>query len=359
MSINSKIRSHIKRHHYIKIDDMMKEALFKNNTSYYQSIKNLGREGDFLTSPEISQLFGEMVALWAIQKWKDMGSPKKFALIELGPGLGTLMKDTLRVSRLVNNFYMASNIFLYEINPFFIHLQKSQLNLKNNKIYWINNIEDIPPIPAIWIANEFFDALPIKQYLKLYNQWFEKTIIIDPVDKKMKFNQIEIDNILQSRLLSEHTHAENGATVEESNESLHLIHKISIHVKKYKGAALIVDYGYNIANHQRKSNQYNSTLQGIKNHQYSSIMSNFGKVDLTAHVDFYALSEVVKKQNIQSIVFCSQREFLIKYGIELRLMSLQHNLSKEDFAILEKQFLRLTASHQMGELFKVLELLEI
>ena len=114
MPIDSNIRHHIKEHGHIKIDDMMREVLSTNKESYYRSTKNLGAEGDFITSPEISQLFGEIIALWAIEKWQKIGSPKRFALVELGPGRGKLMQDFLRVAKLVENFYTAIEIFLYE-----------------------------------------------------------------------------------------------------------------------------------------------------------------------------------------------------------------------------------------------------
>lgn len=359
MPIDSNIRYHIKKHGHIKIDDMMKEALSTSNESYYKSTKTLGKEGDFITSPEISQLFGEIIALWAIEKWRSIGSPEKFALVELGPGRGKLMQDFLRVSRLDKTFYAASEIFLYEINPFFIDLQKTNLAEHNKTISWIKNIEEIPQIPTIFIANEFFDALPIKQYLKVKTKWFESTLVTDPTDGRIKFSKTGLYKELQTQLLSEHKNAKDGAIVEESTESLDITRKLSRHIQKHTGVSLIIDYGYNIYPDERRRNQYNSTLQAIKNHQHSPIIDTLGEADLTAHVDFNALSKAAKEMNIKNIAFSTQREFLIKYGIELRLESLKNSLSSDDFSIIEKQVFRLTSTSQMGELFKVLELLKI
>lgn len=359
MPIDSNIRYHIKEHGHIKIDDMMREALSTSNESYYKSTKTLGEAGDFITSPEISQLFGEIIALWTIEKWRTLGSPERFALIELGPGRGKLMQDFLRVAKLDTKFYAAIEIFLHEINPFFIDLQKANLIEYNKTISWIKNFEGIPQIPAIFIANEFFDVLPIKQYLKVKTKWFESTLVTDPVDGRIKFSKIELHKALQKQLLSEHKNAKDGAIIEESIESLNIIRKLSKHIQKHTGAALIIDYGYNIYSNERKRNQYNSTLQAIKNHQYSSIIDTLGEADLTAHVDFNALSKAAKEKNIKNIAFGTQKEFLLKYGIKLRLESLKNSLSQEDFSIIEKQVFRLTSPRQMGELFKVLELLKI
>lgn len=359
MPIDSNIRHHIKEHGHIKIDDMMREVLSTNKESYYRSTKNLGAEGDFITSPEISQLFGEIIALWAIEKWQKIGSPKRFALVELGPGRGKLMQDFLRVAKLVENFYTAIEIFLYEINPFFIASQKANLIEYNKTVSWIKYLEDIPKIPAIFIANEFFDALPIKQYLKAKNKWFESTLVTDPADGRIKFSKIELSKELQAYLLSEHKNAKDGAIIEESTESLGIIRKLSDHVQKYKGASLIIDYGYNIPPYERTRCQYNSTLQAIKNHQYMPVIDTLGEADLTAHVDFNALSRAAEERGIKKIAFATQRQFLIKYGIKIRLESLKKSLYLHDFSIIEKQVFRLISTSQMGELFKVLELLKI
>jgi NADH dehydrogenase [ubiquinone] 1 alpha subcomplex assembly factor 7 len=359
MPIDSKIRHIIKENGHIKLDDMMREVLSTNPNSYYKSTKAIGKNGDFITSPEISQLFGEMIALWAIEKWQSLGSPDKFALVELGAGQGKLMQDFLRVAKLAPNFFAAIELFIYEINPFFISLQKENLVEYNKPISWIQDLKEIAKIPTIIIANEFFDALPIKQYLKVKDNWYESILVTDPIDGKIKFHKTELSKILQNQLLLEHKEANDGAIIEESLESLIIIRFLSEHLHAHTGAALIIDYGYNIQTNNRTREQYNSTLQAIKNHQFNPVLETLGEADLTTHVDFNALSNAANQRGIKNIAVSLQKDFLIKYGIEIRLNSLKESLSKDDFTNVKKQVFRLTSEQQMGELFKVLELLKI
>ena len=359
MPIDSNIRNIIKTNSHIKIDDMMREVLSNTPNSYYKITKNIGEHGDFITSPEISQLFGEIIALWAIEKWQELGSPKKFTLIELGPGQGQLMQDFLRVAKLLPEFFNAAQIYLLEINPHFIKKQQTKLIEYNKNIIWISDIKQIPKLPSIIISNEFFDALPIKQYMKVKDQWFESILVIDPIDERIKYGKIELHSALQKQLALDHINAKDGAIIEESIESLDIIRSLSKHLYTYGGAKLIIDYGYAFEAPIRRRGQYNSTLQAIKNHQYHSIISSLGEADLTAHVDFDALRKAAHEQGVNNYSISSQKEFLIKYGIKIRLQTLKTNASQEDKEILDKQVFRLTSSQQMGELFKVLELITI
>ena len=359
MPIDSNIRNIIKTNSHIKIDDMMREVLSNTPNSYYKITKNIGEHGDFITSPEISQLFGELIALWAIEQWQKLGSPKKFSLLELGPGQGQLMQDFLRVVKLVPEFFDAAQIHLLEINPYFIKKQKAKLTEYNKNIKWISDIKQIPKLPSIIISNEFFDALPIKQYMKVKDKWFESILVIDPIDEHIKYDKIELHKALQTQLALDYINARDGAIIEESLESLDIIRSLSKHLFTYSGAKLIIDYGYAIEAPTRHRGQYNSTLQAIKNHQYHSIISSLGEADLTAHVDFDALKKAAHEQGVNNYTISSQKEFLIKYGIEMRLQALKINASQNDKEILDKQVFRLTASQQMGELFKVLELIAI
>lgn len=335
---------------------MMREVLHTNSDSYYKKTQNIGEKGDFTTAPEISQLFGEMLALWAIEKWQQSGNPKQFTLLELGPGQGQLMQDFLRVARLVPEFYDAAKIYLLEINPYFIKKQRLSLEQYHKDIKWISDITEVPKDPLIVIANEFFDALPIKQYIKVKERWFESVFIVDPIDGCIKYSKIAIKELLQKQLLLDHPDSKDGAVVEESLESLDMVRKISKHIKSHGGAVLVIDYGYDIDIKNRIRGQYNSTLQAVKNHKYSSIIGTLGEADITAHVDFNALKRAAYEQGVHDTVTSSQREFLLKYGIELRLRELQNKATSEEADILERQVFRLISEKQMGELFKVLEI---
>ena len=260
MTIDSSVRKIIKDFGYIRIDDMMREALSKNTNSYYKSKSLIGVDGDFITSPEISQLFGETIALWAITKWQELGSPKEIALIELGPGRGVLMRDLMRISEIVPEFNKAIEIFLYEINEGFIKEQKNTLASIKQKINWINNITKIPTVPCIIISNEFFDALPIRRYIKNSHEWFESVIVQDTANYRLKFDQIKLDQNLLNQLNNTYQNAQDGAFIEESDESLEIMCKIADHLLKSKGACLTIDYGYNIKTSERTSYQYNSSF---------------------------------------------------------------------------------------------------
>lgn len=355
MSVDENIRQIIKQKGHIKIDDMMSCVLSRGKNSYYKSVKNIGQDGDFITSPEISQFFGEIIAIWAIEKWHQMGRPSKFALVEFGPGRGILMKDFMRAAKLEPKFYNAILIYLYEINPYFIKSQKENLYKYINKLHWIDDIMKIPKIPIVFIANEFFDALPIKQYIKSENKWFENTLVLDPNYSQIKFGKTEINEDLNKYLSKKHVNAENASVLEESLESLEIIKILSRHLIDYGGAMLIIDYGYNIDEQTRKKNQYNSTLQAIKNHKYHPVLESLGEADLTTHVDFNALIKTVQGIGVKEYRYFSQRDFLLNYGIKIRFEQISKNISFQEQKILSNQVNRLISQNKMGELFKVLE----
>jgi NADH dehydrogenase [ubiquinone] 1 alpha subcomplex assembly factor 7 len=358
MPIDAKIRKIIETNGYIKIDDMMEQVLSINPDSYYVVTEHIGIDGDFITSPEISQLFGETIALWVIEQWQKLGKPNEFCLLELGPGQGTLMDDLLRTSsKITSGFLKGAKVHLLEINHKFIQKQKIKLEKHRREITWVEKVLDLPELPLIVISNEFFDALPIKQFIKTQdNKWHESTLVIDPIDGKIKYSKIEIKQALQTQLSLEHLNANDGAVIEESIESLEIIRALSDHIIKYSGAALIIDYGYDIQTPERTRNQYNSTLQAVKNHQYWPIIDTLGEADLTAHVDFNALKIASKERGIKEFRNFSQRNFLLSYGIEFRLQELKKTIVQQEYDVLNRQVLRLTSPAMMGELFKVLEI---
>jgi len=353
MPIDSNIRNLIKNQGYIKLDQLMREVLLANPSSYYQTQNSFGIDGDFIISPEISQLLGEIIGFWSIRQWEEMGRCKKINLVGLGPGRGLLMHDLLKVAKLVPEFYNALNINLIEINNNFILQQKSNLAKYDLDIKFMQKIENIDPLPSIIIANEFFDALPITQYIKVKDLWYESILIIDPKDGKVKFDKIACKNELQQYLLQNNLNAHDGAIIEESFESLELVRFISDHIKQYSGSALIIDYGYDIYITERLRHNYNPTIQAIKNHRYHPLLETLGEADLSAQVDFAALKNAVYDRGIKEYRFDSQRDFLIENGILLRADVLKQKLSVQEFAIIFRQLEYLLSSDKMGDLFKV------
>lgn len=359
MSVYSAIKSLIKQKGSkgsIFVDEMMRYALSSSPDSYYQTQDQLGALGDFTTSPEISQLFGEIIALWVIERWYQMGCPGETNLVELGAGRGTLMRDILHVAKLVPEFYRSLVVELLEINPYFIAEQQAQLQefCATNTLRHLPQIQHMAKLPSIIIANEFFDAVPIKQYIKNKDGWYEVTVNINFSDDQLQFDRTLINQALQDHLLQKHPNAPYGAIIEESPEASSITRFISQHLSSYGGAALIIDYGYDINPEQRTGAQYTPTLQAVIKHQYCPILENLGKADLSAHVDFFALKTIAKTRNIEVSDILTQRDFLINYGILQRAQLLRNKLPMSEANIISRQVDRLIAPDKMGILFKVL-----
>lgn len=345
MKVEEKILRVIEDQGFVEVDDFMRIALSHQKDSYYRSKNPLGEASDFITAPEISQMFGEMIGVWAIDSWTKLGRPESFNLVEFGAGKGTLLRDLLRIAKIDKDFLDAINIYIIDINEELIKIQKDIL--KEQDVKWVGSLEDIPENPTIIIANEFFDALPIKQYVKIDMNLHERIIVQN--DGNLEF----ISKSNPTKLLKGHPHIHNGDIIEESPESVQIMTQIASYIEKNTGFALIIDYGYDIEPDKRLEDQYKDTLQSIKEHKFISVFEELGNADITAHVDFYALKEVAKKHKIKVLGSITQANLLLNLGIDLRLQNLQ--MSNPDLAdILAKQYNRLVADNQMGSLFKAI-----
>lgn len=361
MQIKQYIDEILAKEGFISIADFMSASLSHFPSSYYMNSKIIGQKGDFITAPEISQLFGEITALWVIEQWENLKRPAAIRLLELGPGQGLLMHNIIKIAKLLPEFYQAVNIDLLEINPNFIEKQKIILAENEKKITWHQNINDFlynsdrngkENTPILVIANEFFDAMPVHQYIKKQGKWEEIGISFSNDNSYIETSRkLQDDNI--SRSLEEKYNNANDI-IEISYKSIDYVKKIGKYIKEKGGAALLIDYGYYLLPKQ-KAAYTKSTLQAIKNHQYqSSLFENIGNADLSAHVDFFALKEALNKVNISNIEIMNQRDFLLKYGILIRaeLLAKGKNISEQD--IIQNQLARLIDYDKMGELFKVL-----
>ena len=352
-SVEQELRRTITQNGFIPIDEMMKIILSGSHSAYYRHAQPLGEGGDFVTSPEISQIFGEMIGIWCVDLWRKLGSPAAFNLIELGPGRGTLMRDLLNATKSVPEFCEGASVTFLEINPRLIEEQKRILRDKITQVQWVSSISEIPDGISIIITNEFFDAIPTKQYLKVKNEWYEVVLVMDPKNYSMRFDKLRINSKLISQLEMDHQNAGDGAVVEESLEAIDIMRSITKHIVKNSGGALIIDYGYDIAAQKRQNYQYNSTLQGVKNHKFHPVLGDFGEVDLSVHVDFHTLKQVAITHGARIFGSITQGNFLNNLGAQIRLQALQ--ASNPDLReILAKQYHRLTANEQMGSLFKVI-----
>jgi len=317
---------------------------------YYVSRDPLGREGDFTTAPEVSQMFGELLGLWAASVWKAIGSPPLLRLIELGPGRGTMMADALRALRVVPPLYQSLSIHLVEINPVLRDKQKSLLSGARD-IAWHDSIDDIPDGPAIIFANEYFDVLPIHQAVKRETGWHERTVEID-ANGDLAFGSaaepIPHFEVLLPPLVRS---APVGAVFEWRPDAE--IMKIATRVRDQDGAALIIDYG-----HVRSD--AGDTFQAIARHSFADPLKNPGQADVTAHVDFQALARAVEDLGARVHGPVPQGDFLKRLGIETRAVTLMAKASHEVSEDISGALKRLVGGGRggMGSMFKVLAVSE-
>jgi NADH dehydrogenase [ubiquinone] 1 alpha subcomplex assembly factor 7 len=262
-----------------------------------------------------------------------------------------LMRDLLNGTKSVSGFHKSLNIYLIDINPELKKNQKDNLSQFEMPINWIQKISDLPERPTIFIANEFFDALPVHQYVKEKNHWSENVIAIKHDNNQLFFKRRPLVQDFSNHLNIEHPNSMDGAVLEESKEGIRWMQEIAEYIANNHGAALIIDYGYDIDPNIRKSSEYNSTLQAIKNHRYHPILEDIGVADLSAHVDFFLFKQIATTRNLQTTTL-TQSEFLRNFGIDIRLQFLKkQNPGLTD--LLDRQYHRLISEKQMGALFKV------
>ncbi|WP_232295888.1 class I SAM-dependent methyltransferase [Candidatus Neoehrlichia procyonis] len=311
----------------------MRSALYDCEYGYYMNKIPFGLTGDFITASEISQLFGEIIAVWVLYSWEQIGSPSKFALVELGPGRGTLMSDVIRILKQFDRCFKSLSIHLVEISPILCQVQKN--TLKDYQVFWHQDITTIPELPVIFIANEVFDALPIKQFVYSSGMWKENYVQLK--NDILQIVKKDTDFVLNITSMME------GSVVEICDDARALLKLMEDRIVRCGGTGIIIDYGYVYPP------PYVSTIQSVKYHQYHSFLENIGECDISAYVDFAFLQNNL--QRIKSLVI-SQRKFLYYFGIKKRLEILMSNATRKQRQGLKSAFLRLTEN--MGTLFKIL-----
>ncbi|MBV8753754.1 MAG: SAM-dependent methyltransferase [Hyphomicrobiales bacterium] len=314
---------------------------------YYPTRDPFGRGGDFITAPEISQMFGELIGLWAAAMWQMMGSPAPVALVELGPGRGTLMADALRAARVMPAFAAALRVHLVETSPVLQRRQQEALAAQDVPIAWHPDFADVPGGPLIVAANEFFDALPVHQVVKTPSGWHERMVGID-VDGKLAF-ALNPDPILQVASVMPETiaRAVPGAVYEWRSDEIAA--EIARRVAESGGAALIIDYGHS-------ENALGETLQAVGRHGFVHPLTTPGEVDLTAHVDFAALARTARAAGARVHGPISQGDVLRRLGIEARAAALRAKATAAQATDIDAALARLIGSggESMGELFKAM-----
>ncbi|WP_026088000.1 class I SAM-dependent methyltransferase [Bartonella rattimassiliensis] len=344
-SLKEKIKEIIALHGPITVSQYITLALTDPQFGYYQTQTPFGCAGDFITAPEVSQLFGEMIGIWILASWKAQECPHPFILAEIGPGRGTLMDDILRtIQKLSTTAFNAAEIFLIEISKKLAKEQKKRLCCYQKQIHSIENFNQIPSKPLFLIANEFLDTLPINQYIKVNGEWKERCITINQ-DEDLIF--IATPHKLPSSCLQTYcSKVPDGTIFEHSPLRDQFMQQISYHLVQVTGSALLIDYGAcDLA--------FGDTLQALSKHRFCNVFEAPGEHDLTSHVNFSFLKNIALKQGCFAEIF-EQGDFLFKMGLLERAKQLGVGKSASLQDKIRKDIERLASPDQMGKLFKVL-----
>lgn len=344
-ALNEILLAEIERSGPMTIARFMSQALTHPEHGYYMQKDPFGVDGDFTTAPEISQMYGEMLGLWAGIVWQVMGKPEQVNLVECGPGRGTLMADALRALEVMPDFLEAVRVHLVEVSPELKAQQRKLIGQSGIMPGWVDSVDQLPAGPTIVLANEFLDALPVHQFEKTEAGWCERMVVAD--------NDGGFQMAL-SQPFHEPTHippalrdSPVGAVFESCPEAQHAVATIAEHLKAQGGAALFVDYGHS-------ESSVGVTLQAVKKHSFHDPMVEPGSADLTAHVDFAALEMLGKALNADVNGPVPQGAFLARLGMLQRAEMLAQNATEEQQTEIRAAAHRLTDPEEMGTLFKVM-----
>ena len=336
------IRAMIAKGGPITVEQYMQLALAHPDLGYYMNRDPFGATGDFTTAPEISQMFGELIGLWAAEVWSSMGSPDPVHLVELGPGRGTLMSDALRAARIVPAFRNALDVWLVETSPALAAIQHELLVDSGVAVSWAQTLKEVPDGPAIVIGNEFLDALPVRQFVRVNGQWRERTVrvngegalVFDVADKPEPYIR---------------ANAANGEVLEVNPSGHRVMFELAARLVKQSGAALLIDYGHAVT-------RFGDTLQALRAHRYVDPLVAPGECDLTAHVDFAAMSRSASAAGAAVYGPIDQGDFLRAIGIDLRTKALAERATLDHAEEFERARARLVGKGQgeMGALFKTM-----
>jgi len=337
--LGQKLRRLIAANGPMSVSEYMAHCLGDAAHGYYTTRDPFGAGGDFTTAPEVSQMFGEIVGAWLIEAWRLSGSPDPVALVELGPGRGTLMADILRVAARVPGFRRAASVQLVETSPTLRKHQADVLGAPGIDVQWHEAFGDVPGGPLLLLANEFFDALPIRQFVRIGATWRERVIGLDD-EERFAFG-------IGAGRLDHGPAAPNGSILELRPAADALMTEMARRIVEHGGTALIVDYGHADAG-------IGETLQAVARHAYADPLEAPGEADITAHVDFAALARAAEAAGAATHGPMPQGEFLVALGIAARAERLAGDANEATRHTLRTALERLIAPHQMGILFKVM-----
>ncbi|MCF6220422.1 MAG: SAM-dependent methyltransferase [Robiginitomaculum sp.] len=359
-TLKDRILSHIKTSGPMSVASYMSWCLLDPKQGYYPTRDPLGvaknGKSDFITAPEISQMFGEVLGLWLINAWRGMGKPKQVQLVEYGPGRGVMMSDMLRTARLDKDFFAAIQVNLIEMSSALEGKQAEVLANAGVPVTWVGSLEEVPAGPTIVIGNEYLDCLPVRQFImkdrfKGKTGWHERMVDVHP-DNPGKFifsvSEVPISEIDQALLPADIPPVKNGDLLEINPGLGQIVEALRKRFVEHSGAALFIDYG-------PAETELGDTFQALKKHEKVYPLDEPGHADLTARVDFAALGEWADKAGLASFGPCPQGQFLSRLGIEVRAVNLS-KASPENKTKIARQLHRLTDTNDMGTLFKALSI---
>jgi NADH dehydrogenase [ubiquinone] 1 alpha subcomplex assembly factor 7 len=341
----ARLRESIARHGPISVHNYMQACLADARGGYYLTRQPIGRDGDFVTAPEISQVFGELLGVWIASVWHAMGEPAAI-VAELGPGRGTLTGDALRVFAKAPRMLANIRVALVETSPVLREGQRALLSGTPIHVEWYDRVEDLPKGPLILIANEFIDALPVRQFVRQPGAWHERCVALGE-DGSFTFSAGA--PLAASALPRDLGEADDGAIFETRPAVPALVAHLAARASEAPVSALFVDYGH-------AETGFGDTLQAVRQHRFADPLALPGEADLTAHVDFAALKATAETHGLDAYGPMPQGEFLLRLGLELRCERLSHHATAEQQAAIKAGAARLADPRQMGVLFKMLAL---
>lgn len=344
-SVADHLRRLIETNGPVTIADYMAIALGHPEHGYYMRQDPFGAGGDFITAPEVSQMFGELIGLWLAAQWYAQGKPERFILAEVGPGRGTLMADALRAAGRVPGFLDGASVHFIEMSPVLKAAQAARVP----HAQWHDGVDDLPEGPLFLVANEFFDALPVRQFVRTERGWCERCVTLDESGQGFIPVLAPVAQGVADFLSPAVMNAPIGSLAEISPASQAVIGQIANRIAVHGGAALIIDYGH-------VSSGVGDTLQALRAHQFVDPFKTPGLADLTAHVDFEALGRAARAEGVAVHGPVEQGAFLRALGIEARSVKLKAKASSGQCDMLDAACARLTETGQMGSLFKVISI---
>ncbi len=344
-ALKDKLTARIRASGPITLADYMTACLSDPQAGYYTTREPFGTKGDFTTAPEVSQMFGELIGAFCLQAFAQLGSPDKFQLVELGPGRGTLMADLLRTASLRRDFIKAAELSLVEMSPRLRDIQAKTLANAPLTPEFRDHFKDVPEGPLILVANEFFDALPIHQFVKTPAGWLERMVGIDDAGE-LCFG-LGTARLPDADTPASAQDAPDGSFLETQPASNAIAEDIAARIARHDGAALVIDYGY-------LKTASGDTLQALYKHQYDDVLAHPGESDLTAHVNFEALAHAALQGGANVLPPLEQGEFLLRLGLLERAGSLGTGKDTSTQEAIRDAVERLAAPDQMGQLFKVM-----